>query len=47
MSSCEGVEDIEIILRITIKSFVSINYVISEGIITERSLLIASLNKHG
>jgi len=46
MSSCEGVEDMEILLKITIKSFVFINHVTSQGIVTEHSLLIASFNKH-
>jgi hypothetical protein len=46
MSSCKRGEDIEIFLRISIKSFVFINHVISQGIITEHSLLIALFNKH-
>jgi len=46
MSRCEGVEDIEIFLRTTVESFVFINHVLPQGIITEHSLLIASFNKH-
>jgi hypothetical protein len=46
MSSCEGVDYVESFLRMIIKSFVFINRVLSQGIISERSLLIASFNKH-